>query len=97
MRKQRVDYEKRFYWALKEITRYMTTGQLRRESEKRYGVSYEEGLEMAYENVLGTAKHALKGYKRPRAGTEQPLGPAKATSVGAASQGIPSNSLTDQE
>jgi hypothetical protein len=51
----KVDYEARFHAALKEIANYMTTAQLRRESEKRYGVSYEEGLEMAYENVVGTA------------------------------------------
>jgi hypothetical protein len=60
----KVDYEARFHAALKEIANYMTTAQLRRESEKRYGVSYEEGLEMAYENVVGTAKWALKGYRK---------------------------------
>ena len=63
----KVDYEQRFYAALKEIASYMTTGQLRRESEKRYGLSYEEGVEAAYENVVGTAKWALKGYRRKKA------------------------------
>ena len=64
---KRVDYEARFHSALKEIASYMTTGQLRRESEKRYGLPYEEGLEAAYENVVGTAKWALKGYRKPMA------------------------------
>jgi len=63
----KVNYEHRFYAALKEIASYMTTGQLRRESEKRYGLSYEEGVEAAYENVVGTAKWALKGYRRKKA------------------------------
>jgi hypothetical protein len=80
----KVDHEERFYQALKEIASYMTTAQLRRDSEKRYGLSYEEGLEGAYENVVGTAKWALKGYRRKRAATKQPLEPAKATAASAA-------------
>lgn len=67
----KVDHEARFHAALKEIASYMTTAQLRRESERRYGLSYEEGLEMAYENVVGTAKHALKGYRKPRKTTSE--------------------------
>ena len=71
----KVDYEARFHAALREIACYMTTGQLRRESEKRYGLSYEEGLEGAYENVVNTAKWALKGYRKPKPPASQPVSP----------------------
>lgn len=73
--KPRADYEARFYVALKRITAYMTTDQLRRRSEKQYGLSYEEALEMAYENVIGEAQAALSGYRKKRS--------SPATSVGA--------------
>ena len=61
---KRIGYEERFYVALKRITAYMTTKQLQRESSGRYGLEYTEALEMAYENVIGEAKYALKGYRR---------------------------------
>jgi hypothetical protein len=64
--KPRIDYEARFYVALKRITAYMSLSQLQREAERKYGLSYEEALEMAYENVQGEARTALHGYRRPR-------------------------------
>jgi hypothetical protein len=68
---KRVDYEERFEMALRRILRYMTPAQLRRHCERQYGLSYEESLEMAYENVLGEARSAIAGYRRrPR---ESPL------------------------
>lgn len=60
----KVNYEERFYVALKRITSYMTPAQLRRAAEKQYGLDHAEALEMAYENVIGEAKCALRGYKR---------------------------------
>lgn len=65
----RVDYEARFATALRRITAYMTPNQLRRESEKKYGLDFTEALEMAYENVRDEAKAALKGY-RPKRGSQ---------------------------
>jgi hypothetical protein len=62
----KVNYEARFHAALKEIASYMTPAQLRRESSGRYGLEHTEALEMAYENVVNTAKWALKGYRKPR-------------------------------
>lgn len=64
--KKRMDYEARFAHALRRITAYMTPSQLRRECGRSYGLEYEESLEMAYENVLGEANAALKGYRPPR-------------------------------
>lgn len=61
----RTNYEERFYVALKRITAYTTVAQLRRAAEKQYGLDHAEALEMAYENVIGEAKHALRGYRRP--------------------------------
>lgn len=63
---QRVDYEARFHDALRRILAYMTPEQLRRQSEKAYGLSYEESLEMVYDNIQGEARAALAGYRRPK-------------------------------
>lgn len=49
---------------LKRIAKgYQTTEQLRRGSEKQYGLEYEEALEMAYENIQVEAETASKGLK----------------------------------
>jgi uncharacterized protein (UPF0147 family) len=54
--------------ALKRISKdYQTPQQLRKSSSGEYGLDYEEALEMAYENIQGEAKAAIKGIK--------PLGP----------------------
>lgn len=45
---------------------YQTPSQLRRRSEKQYGLSCEEALEYAYENIQHEAKNALLGVKRPK-------------------------------
>lgn len=49
---------------LRKISKaYQTPAQLRRGSEKEYGLDYEECLEMAYENIQGEASFAVKGIK----------------------------------
>lgn len=55
----------RYYVALKEITNYMDPEKLRAKSEAMYGVSGNEGIEMAYENVLETARQAIRGHRLP--------------------------------
>jgi hypothetical protein len=45
---------------LKRIAAYDTPEQLRQESENEYGLSYEEALEMAYENIQLEARAALE-------------------------------------
>jgi hypothetical protein len=37
--------------------------KLRKNSEKQYGLDYEEALEMSYDNIQNRAKFALKGIK----------------------------------
>lgn len=49
--------------ALIEITKYQTPDKLRKDSEKDWGVDFEEAIEMAYENIQGTAKYAVKGIR----------------------------------
>lgn len=56
----------RLYEALKVITKYMTPSQVRNRCEKQYGLSYEEALEYAYENIQQTAKSAIRGVRLPK-------------------------------
>lgn len=52
------------YNALKRIAKgYQTPDQLRKNSEKQYGLGYEESLEMAYENLQAEAAQAIKGVR----------------------------------
>ena len=55
--------EIRLYDALKRITRYQTPDQLRRSSEKAYGLPAEEAIEYAYDNVRLEAASAIKGVR----------------------------------
>ena len=57
--------EQVFYDALRRIASYDSAAKLHRESQKQWGVSYTEALEMAYDNVIAEAKYAVKGKKRP--------------------------------
>ncbi len=57
--------EQRLYDALKRITRYLPPDQLRRRSQKLYGLDGSEAIEFAYENALQEAKDAIKGMRRP--------------------------------
>lgn len=53
--------------ALRKIAReYMTPDELRRSADKDYGVSYEEALESAYENIQLLAKNVTHGMRRPK-------------------------------
>lgn len=61
--------EIRLYDALKRISRgYQTPDQLRRNAEREYGVSGDEAIEMAYENIQQEAENAIKGLRirRPK-------------------------------
>lgn len=42
---------------------YQSPNQLRRASEKDYGLDFEEALEMSYDNIQEDAKKAIKGVK----------------------------------
>lgn len=59
--------EIKLFDALKRITRYSDPDQLRKRAEKLYGLSFEEAIEYAYDNVREEAAQAVKGVriKRP--------------------------------
>lgn len=61
--------EQRLYDALKRIAQYESPAKLRRTAERSYGLSPDEAIEMAYENVIEEAKQAIKGVRRPSATT----------------------------
>ena len=55
----------RFWRALHTISKYMTPRELETKSERVYGLPPDEATEYAYENVLNTAKGAIKGTRKP--------------------------------
>lgn len=55
--------ELEFFAALKQITNYQSIASLRRNALKDYGINPEEAIEYAYENILETAKRAIRGYR----------------------------------
>lgn len=57
--------EQRYYDALKSIAKdYMSPDKIRRDAPDA-GLSYEEYLEMAYENIQHTARRAIFRKRRP--------------------------------
>lgn len=60
------DYEQHFGAVLHVIAHSDSLKWLQRNSEKRYGLSYFEALEMAYETLQDEAKQAIKGYRRSK-------------------------------
>lgn len=58
--------EARYFDALKRISSYQSVAHLRKHSERDWGLSFEEALEMAYENVIDDARRAVKGRRRPQ-------------------------------
>lgn len=57
--------ELRYWQALKQITQYHDPSALLKKGKDLYGVSGEEALVMAYENMQEEAKSAIRGRKRP--------------------------------
>jgi hypothetical protein len=57
--------EQRYYDALKRITQYQSVERMRKHSDKDWGLSFEEALAGAYENVIYDAKYAIRRRKRP--------------------------------
>lgn len=55
-----------YFSALRTIAQYQSIAQLRRSSEKEYGLRFEEALEYAYENLLAEAKNAIRGKRMPK-------------------------------
>jgi hypothetical protein len=66
-KKQQDDFRK-MYEALDRIAHgYMTPSRIRRDAGgKNSALEYAEYLEMAYDNIQGEAKAALKGVRVPK-------------------------------
>jgi hypothetical protein len=62
----RTPLEIRLLVALKRITAYQTPDRLRRNADKQYGLSGEEAIEMAYENMQQEARNAIRGVRLKR-------------------------------
>lgn len=58
--------EQFYFDALKKIRSFQTVTRLRKQAEKDWGLSFEEALEMAYENMKVIAEVALRGRRRPK-------------------------------
>ena len=58
-------HEQQYFETLKRIASFDPPERLRRNSEKNYGLSYEEALEYAYENMREAAREAIRGRRMP--------------------------------
>ncbi len=59
------DYAQMFN-ALRRIIRYQSPAYMRRHSQGDWGLSYQESLEYAYENIQQEARGGLKSVRRPK-------------------------------
>lgn len=57
--------EASYFDTLKRIASYQSPEKLRRNAIRQYGLTAEEAIEMAYENVIEEARRAVKGKRRP--------------------------------
>ena len=58
--------ERDLFWrTLHTISVHMSPRELQTKSERVYGLPPDEATEYAYENVLNTAKGAIKGTRKP--------------------------------
>lgn len=68
----KTELEQRLYDALKRITRYENPDRLRKYGEKNYGLSGDECIEMAYENVLQEAANGIRGVRARKVAPAMP-------------------------
>lgn len=81
--------EQRYFDALRRIAKgYCTPDQLRRIAEKDYGVSPEEAIEMAYENMQAEAARSIHGRRRPRGETDPMMKAPKYAALGVRGLGM---------
>lgn len=57
---------RQMYNALQRIKSYQTPEQLRKNSERDWGLDYQETIGMAYENIRQEAKDGLKNVRLPK-------------------------------
>lgn len=64
--KEREQFNKMRIALLRIANDYQTPAQLRRGSERNYGLEYAEALEYAYENIQRDARNAVKGIRQSK-------------------------------
>lgn len=62
--KQKETFNKMLETLIRISKHYQTSDQIRRDSEKDYGLSFDEAIEYAYDNIQSDAKYACKGVRR---------------------------------
>ena len=62
---RRLKAAQEYFDQLKIIAAYLPSEKLLRHADTLYGLSGYEAIEMAYDNVIDTAKSAIKGRRRP--------------------------------
>lgn len=60
---KKCDQFNKMHEALRKIAAYQSPEKLKKDSEKDWGLEYEEAMEMAYENMQSEAKSAIKGVR----------------------------------
>lgn len=58
--------ERRLYNALRRIKAYDSPERLRRHCDKDFGLTFDEAIEFAYDNVREEARQALMGVRERR-------------------------------
>ena len=57
----------KLYDALRHIRDdFMEASRMYKDSQSEWGLNYEEALEMAYDNMQGVARDAIRGMIRPK-------------------------------
>lgn len=69
-KKEREQFNRMRSALLRIAKQYQTPDQLRRRSEKEYGLQFAEALEYAYENLQEEAKVAVKGVRELKEATK---------------------------
>lgn len=65
--KPSLEREQKLFDALKHIAvNFDTVERIKRNSDKDFGISGEEALEYAYENMQRVARSAVRGMRRPQ-------------------------------
>lgn len=62
--KQATQFNRMLYVLNRICKEYMTVEEMNKNAEKMYGLSSEEALEMAYENIQYDAKAAINGVRK---------------------------------
>lgn len=61
--KQKADYNRMLHTLRRIHKDYQTSEELHRDSEKDWGLEFEEAIGMAYDNIQNEARECIKGVR----------------------------------